>query len=93
MSRPQEQFDYVIIGSGFGGSVSALRLIEKGYKVLVLEKGQRFADKDFPKSNWQLRKWLWAPAIGWHGLFKMTLLPHVTVYSGVGVGGGLAGLR
>ncbi|MFN2547775.1 MAG: GMC family oxidoreductase, partial [Myxococcales bacterium] len=67
---------------------SGLRLVEKGYKVLMLEKGRRFAQADFPKSNWDLRRWLWAPAIGCYGIFKMTFLRHVTVLSGVGVGGG-----
>ncbi|PKP29252.1 MAG: GMC family oxidoreductase [Bacteroidetes bacterium HGW-Bacteroidetes-18] len=81
-------FDYVIIGSGFGGSVSALRLSEKGYKVLVIEKGKWFTDKDFPKTNWNLKKWLWQPNMKLFGFFKMTFLNHVTVLSGVGVGGG-----
>lgn len=81
-------FDYVIIGSGFGGSVSALRLSEKGYKVLVIEKGKWFGEKDFPKTNWNLKKWLWLPKLGFSGIFKMTFLNHVTVLSGVGVGGG-----
>jgi cholesterol oxidase len=83
-----EPWDFVIIGSGFGGSVSALRLAEKGYRVLVLEKGRRFKPGDFPKSNWNLRKWMWRPALGMRGIFKMTFLRHVTVLSGVGVGGG-----
>ena len=81
-------YDYVIIGSGFGGSVSALRLSEKGYKVLVIEKGKWFKDNDFPKTNWNLKKWLWLPRARLHGFFKMTFLNHVTVLSGVGVGGG-----
>jgi cholesterol oxidase len=81
-------FDYVIIGSGFGGSVSALRLSEKGYKVLVIEKGKWFGENDFPKTNWNLKKWLWLPKLGLNGIFKMTFLNHVTVLSGVGVGGG-----
>jgi cholesterol oxidase len=80
--------DYAIVGSGFGGSVSALRLSEKGYRVLVLEKGTRFAASDFPKSNWNVRRWLWLPSAGCRGIFKMTFLPHVTALSGVGVGGG-----
>lgn len=84
----QLDFDYVIIGSGFGGSVSALRLSEKGYKVLVIEKGKWFKSKDFPKTNWNLKKWLWQPNIKLFGFFKMTFLNHVTVLSGVGVGGG-----
>ena len=82
------EYDYVIIGSGFGGSVSALRLTEKGYKVLVIEKGKWFEGKDFPKTNWNLKKWMWFPKFGLHGIFKMTFLNHVTVLSGVGVGGG-----
>ncbi|RYZ38554.1 MAG: GMC family oxidoreductase, partial [Myxococcaceae bacterium] len=80
--------DWLIIGSGFGGSVSALRLVEKGYRVVMLEKGQRLQGQDFPKSNWNLKRWLWMPQLGWRGLFKMTFFRHVTVLSGVGVGGG-----
>ncbi|ADO73690.1 GMC family oxidoreductase [Stigmatella aurantiaca] len=80
--------DWLIIGSGFGGSVSALRLTEKGYRVLMLEKGRRLQAKDFPKTNWNLKRWLWLPQLGWRGLFKMTFFRHVTVLSGVGVGGG-----
>jgi cholesterol oxidase len=80
--------DWLVIGSGFGGSVSALRLVEKGYRVLVLEKGRRLGAADFPRSNWQLRRWLWLPAAGMRGLFQMTFLRHVTALSGVGVGGG-----
>ncbi len=81
-------YDYIIVGSGFGGSVSGLRLCEKGYRVLMIEKGRRFAASDFPKSNWNLKDWLWMPAIGFRGIFKMTFLRHITVFSGVGVGGG-----
>lgn len=81
-------YDVVIVGSGFGGSVAGLRLVEKGYRVLMLEKGRRFAASDFPKTNWNLPDWLWMPGLGFRGLFKMTFLPHVTVFSGVGVGGG-----
>lgn len=80
--------DWLIIGSGFGGSVSALRLVEKGYRVVMLEKGRRLGARDFPKTNWDLRRWLWLPQLGWRGLFKMTFFRHVTVLSGVGVGGG-----
>ncbi|HMU98510.1 MAG TPA: GMC oxidoreductase [Chitinophagales bacterium] len=82
------EYDYVIIGSGFGGSVSALRLAEKGYKVLVIEKGKRLGAEDFPKTNWNLRKWMWMPKLGMQGLFKLTFFRHVAVLSGVGVGGG-----
>jgi cholesterol oxidase len=80
--------DYIIIGSGFGGSVSALRLAEKGYKVLLIEKGKWKSATDFPKTNWNLRKWMWFPSLGWHGIFKMTFFRHLSVISGVGVGGG-----
>jgi cholesterol oxidase len=82
------EWDYVIIGSGFGGSVSALRLVEKGYRVLMLEKGKRFGPEDFAKSNWQLKRWLWWPSLGLRGIFQMSFFPHLTVLSGVGVGGG-----
>ncbi len=81
-------YDYVVIGSGFGGSVSALRLSEKGYKVLVIEKGKWWKPEDFPETNWHLRKWLWLPAFRFFGIFKMTFLRHVGILSGVGVGGG-----
>ncbi|SNR63403.1 GMC oxidoreductase [Lutibacter flavus] len=84
----KNNFDYIIIGSGFGGSVSALRLSEKGYKVLVIEKGKWFKSEDFPKTNWNLKKWIWEPKLNLKGFFKMTFLNHVTVLSGVGVGGG-----
>lgn len=83
------QYDFIIIGSGFGGSVSALRLSEKGYKVLVIEKGKWFnKPEDFPTSNWQLSKWLWLPVLRFRGIFKMTFFRHVVALSGVGVGGG-----
>ena len=82
-------YDYVIIGSGFGGSVSALRLSQKGYKVLVVEKGKWFNNSDdFPKTNWNLKKWLWIPGLRFFGIMKMTFLRHVTIVSGTGVGGG-----
>ncbi len=84
----KKEYDYVIIGSGFGGSVSALRLSEKGYKVLVIEKGKHYKDKDFPKTNWNLRKWLWLPKLGLFGIQKISFLRHISAMSGVGVGGG-----
>lgn len=83
-----DHYDYVIVGSGFGGSVSALRLSQKGYKVLVIEKGQWFKDHSYAKSSSDLKRWLWMPLFGLRGIMKMTVLKHVTVYSGVGVGGG-----
>jgi cholesterol oxidase len=64
----EDHFDWVVIGSGFGGSVAALRLAEKGYRVCVLEKGRRFAPEDFPRSNWDLRRWLWLPHFGLRGI-------------------------
>ncbi|MGW8314674.1 MAG: GMC oxidoreductase [Bacteroidales bacterium] len=81
-------FDYVIVGSGFGGSTAACRLTEKGYRVLVIEKGRRWEPESFPRTNWNLRKWLWFPVLGFHGFFKMTFMRHVGILSGVGVGGG-----
>lgn len=81
-------YDYIIIGSGFGGSVSALRLAQKGYKTLVIEKGRWLSAKDFPKRNWNLKRWLWFPFFRFFGLFKITLFRHITTLSGVGVGGG-----
>jgi cholesterol oxidase len=81
-------WDAIVIGSGFGGSVSALRLAEKGYRVLVLEKGRRFQPEDFPRTNRQIRRWMWMPRLGCRGPFQMTFLPHLTALSGVGVGGG-----
>jgi len=81
-------YDYIIMGSGFGGSISALRLSEKGYKILVIEKGKRMVAQDFPKTNWNLKRWLWLPLLKCYGLFKMTFFRHITVLSGVGVGGG-----
>jgi cholesterol oxidase len=81
-------WDWIVIGSGFGGSVSALRLAEKGWRVLVLEKGRRWERREFPTSNWDLPRWLWQPELGFRGFFQMSFLRHVTVFHGVGVGGG-----
>ncbi len=88
------RFDVVVIGSGFGGSVAALRLAEKGYTVAVLEAGRRFEDRDFPKTSWRVRRFLWAPALGCYGIQRIDLLrstvkgASVLVLSGAGVGGG-----
>ncbi len=84
-------YDYVIIGSGFGGSVSAMRLTEKGYSVLVLEKGKRYDDKDFAKTNWQYWKYLWMPAIRAFGILQISILKGAMVLHGAGVGGGSLG--
>jgi cholesterol oxidase len=84
-------YDFVIIGSGFGGSVSALRLAEKGYRVAVLEAGKRFNDEDFAKSNWEYRRYLWAPLLRCFGILKLTPLPDAFIMSGTGVGGGSLG--
>lgn len=81
-------FDVVVVGSGFGGSVTALRLTEKGYKVGVLEAGRRFGPDDFPKTNWNLRRFLFAPRLGMRGIQRINLLSDVMVLSGAGVGGG-----
>ncbi|WP_431972818.1 FAD-dependent oxidoreductase [Micromonospora haikouensis] len=90
------RYDVLVIGSGFGGSVTALRLAEKGYSVGVLEAGRRFADDEFPETSWRLRRFLWAPRLGCYGLQRITLLRSadrrtgggVLVLSGAGVGGG-----
>lgn len=81
-------YDVLIIGSGFGGSVSALRLTEKGYRVGVLEAGRRFADDEFAKTSWNLRKFLWAPQFGMYGIQRIHLLRNVMILAGAGVGGG-----
>lgn len=86
-----ECFDFVIIGSGFGGSVSAMRLTEKGYSVIVLEKGKRYDDKDFAKTNWQFWKYLWLPAIRAHGILQVSVLKGAMILHGAGVGGGSLG--
>ncbi|MFI5932146.1 GMC oxidoreductase [Actinoplanes sp. NPDC051494] len=84
-------YDVLIIGSGFGGSVAALRLTEKGYRVGVLEAGRRFADRDFATTSWRLRDYLWAPALGCYGILRLSLLRDVMIMSGAGVGGGSLG--
>ncbi len=84
----EPDYDVLIIGSGFGGSVSALRLTEKGYKVGVLEAGRRFADHEFAKTSWRLREFLWAPRLGCYGIQRIHLLRNVMILAGAGVGGG-----
>jgi cholesterol oxidase len=82
------EFDFIIVGSGFGGSVSALRLTEKGYRVAVVEMGKRWKTEDFPKTNWNTKKYLWMPRFLRHGIMRLTLLKDVFIVSGAGVGGG-----
>ena len=84
----EKVYDYVVIGSGFGGSVAAMRLAEKGYGVLVIEKGKWYQPKDFPKTNWNIRKYLWIPILKCFGIQKLTFFKDVFILSGVGVGGG-----
>jgi cholesterol oxidase len=81
-------FDFVIIGSGFGGSVSAHRLTQKGYRVAVLEQGKRYDAEDFPKTTWNLRKYLWAPKLGLKGILGITTFKDLVIFHGSGVGGG-----
>ena len=83
-----DAFDFVIVGSGFGGSVSAMRLAQKGYRVAVVEAGKRWQASDFPKTNWNAFKYFWAPRFGCHGIQNITLLKGVMVLHGAGVGGG-----
>ena len=87
----EQIYDYVIIGSGFGGSVAAMRLTEKGYSVLVLEKGKRFTEETYAKTNWQFWKYLWLPALRAHGIMQISILKGVMVLHGAGVGGGSLG--
>jgi cholesterol oxidase len=83
--------DWLVIGSGFGGSVAALRLRQKGYSVSVLECGRRFADDELPRSTWDLKRYFWAPRLGMKGIFRLTIFKDVAVASGSGVGGGSLG--
>jgi cholesterol oxidase len=81
-------YDYIVIGSGFGGSVAGLRLSEKGYKVLIIEQGKRFHPPDFPKTNWNLPKYLWVPVLKFFGFQKLSFYTTASILSGTGVGGG-----
>jgi cholesterol oxidase len=82
----EPDYDVLIIGSGFGGSITALRLTEKGYRVGVLEAGPRYADEDFAKTSWNLRKFLWAPQLGCYGIQRIHLLQNCMILAGAGVG-------
>jgi cholesterol oxidase len=88
---PDYDYDWLIVGSGFGGSVSALRLSEKGYRVGVLECGRRYRDEDFASSAWNLRRYFWMPRLGLRGIFRLTVFKDVFIASGNGVGGGSLG--
>ncbi|MFE2036409.1 GMC oxidoreductase [Streptomyces scopuliridis] len=90
MAQNSHAYDYdvIVVGSGFGGSVSALRLTEKGYRVGVLEAGRRFTRATLPKNSWDLKNYLWAPALGLYGIQRVHLLGNVMVLAGAGVGGG-----
>jgi cholesterol oxidase len=81
-------FDFIVIGSGFGGSVSALRLTEKGYKVAVMEMGRRWNSENLPKTSWSIHRWFWRPKLGLRGFFNMRLFRHATIFHGCAVGGG-----
>ncbi len=85
---PNYDFDFIVIGSGFGGSVSAHRLSEKGYRVAVMEMGRRWNPEDFPSTNWRLWRWFWRPHLGLRGFFNMQYFRHVVILHGCAVGGG-----
>ncbi|MBZ5664528.1 MAG: GMC family oxidoreductase N-terminal domain-containing protein [Acidobacteriia bacterium] len=84
----QFDFDFIVIGSGFGGSVSALRLVEKGYKVAVMEMGRRWTPDNLPHTSWSLHRWFWRPNLGLRGFFSMRFFRHATIFHGCALGGG-----
>lgn len=84
----QWDFDFIVIGSGFGGSVTAHRLVEKGYKVAVMEMGRRWTPENLPKTSWSLHRWFWRPKLALRGFFNMQFFRHVTILHGCAVGGG-----
>ena len=81
-------FDFIVVGSGFGGSVSAHRLTEKGYRVGVMEMGRRWTPENLPKTNWKIWDWIWRPALGLRGFFNIDPFRHVLIMHGCAVGGG-----
>lgn len=91
LRNASQTVDYVVIGSGFGGSISTMRLAKKGYEVILLERGKRFRDEDFPNSNWRVWKYLWAPALRCFGILQISFFRNVLVLHGSGVGGGSLG--
>jgi cholesterol oxidase len=90
-ARDRPDYDWLVVGSGFGGSVAAHRLTEKGYRVAVMESGRRFADHEFPRSTWDLRRYFFAPRLGLHGIFRLSFFKDVSILTGAGVGGGSLG--
>ena len=84
----QFDFDFIVIGSGFGGSVSAHRLVEKGYRVAVMEMGRRWTPENLPHSSWSIHRWFWRPKLGLRGFFSMRFFRHATIFHGCAVGGG-----
>ena len=88
MTEAINTYDFVIVGSGFGGSISAMRLAQKGYSVAILEMGKEYNNSDFPKTNWDVRKYLWLPFLRCFGIQKITLVNKIMALHGVGVGGG-----
>ncbi len=87
-AHDQFDFDFIVIGSGFGGSVSAHRLVEKGYRVAVMEMGRRWTPPDLPRTSWSVHRWFWRPKLRLRGFFNMRLFRHVTILHGCAVGGG-----
>ena len=87
MTNTDTDFDWLVIGSGFGGSVSALRLAEKGYRVGVIERGRRYRDEDLPKSTWELGKYFWMPTLGLKVIMRMRLFRHIFTPNQHAVGG------
>jgi len=87
-AKSPETYDYAVIGSGFGGAVSAMRLGEKGYRVLVLERGKRYEDEDLPRTNWNIWKFLWFPPLRCYGIMQVSLIRGLMALRWAGVGGG-----